>query len=141
MSIDIFVYGFEEGYKFDRLIAERALAPVVVLEMSGDYWEVRYPDGKAYSATISIDKEPQIRGFSINRPPRFPEFWNAVFDVMRQTRVIMVWPGVGPHPRCCVARADLAPDVTFEIIGELGPPAIVTCGDDIHAALELSVRG
>jgi hypothetical protein len=139
MSIDIFVYGFEDGYKFDRSIAERALAPVV-MEMSGNYWQVRYPDGKAYSATISIDEEPQIRGFSINRPPRFQEFWNAVFEVMRQTRVMMVWPGVGPHPQCCVASADLAPGVS-DIMGDLGPPTIVTCGDDIDAALELSVRG
>jgi len=121
--------------KFDRAIIERVFKAVTV-DQVGDHWYLRIGAG-----TMSVDDEPKITGISVNRPPSyeyFPEFWDAMFDVLRQTRTMLLWPAGGPRPYCCVANPAMTPDVPSNLIEALGEPAFVTSGAEIDAVMERS---
>ena|ERR1700722_8283646 len=143
MSFSIYVstVNNDDGNTFDRAIVERAFKDIAVKQTRG-YWNLRSPDGYIASATIFIEDQPKISGFSANRPPSysgFPKFWNAMFEILRQTRTIMFWPAAkGPHPRCCVADLALVPDLPSDLTDALGKPAIVSSGAEIEAAITLT---
>jgi hypothetical protein len=79
-----------------------------------------------------IDPGPQIKGFSVNRPPAMLEFWDALYEVMRQTPTVLFWPG---EPGCCVTESyvDLLPADFSEKAGQ--EPVIVTSGAQISAVI------
>jgi|ERR1700728_176149 len=130
-----------DGNMFDRAVVERAFKEIAV-DQVGSYWNLRSPDGHIASATIFIKDQPKISWFSANRPPSysgFPKFWNAMFEILRQTRTIIYWPAAeGPHPRCCVADLTLVPDLPSDLTNALGKPAIVSSGAEIEAAIALT---
>ncbi|MGA8652219.1 MAG: hypothetical protein WB677_16690 [Xanthobacteraceae bacterium] len=142
MSLDIFVSTLteDEGAKFDRAIVERAFRAIAV-DQQGDSWNLQTPKGEMTSATIHLAYQPRILSFAANRPPSyeyFPEFWDAMFEVMRQTHTVLVWLADGPKPHCCVANPAMIPDLPSDLIEALGQPAFATSGAEIGAVLERS---
>jgi hypothetical protein len=140
MSLDIFISAMtdDEAGKFDRALVERAFQSIAV-DQNGDYWNLQTRQREMTSVTISVAKEPQISHFSANRPPdyhSFPEFWDAMFDVLRQTHTLLFWPADGPIPHCCLANPDML--VSAEVINALGEPAFVTSGAEMEAAVDRS---
>ncbi len=67
----------------------------------------------------------------MNRPPFIPEFWNAIYEVLRQTKTMLYWPS-SADPRCCIAQVNADADFLKRVEEALGPPAIVTCGAEIE---------
>jgi hypothetical protein len=96
------------------------------------------PDGRSCSGELSIEQTPKIDGFAVHRPPDLPLFWDALFDVLRQTRTFLVWPASGPGPTYCVAREDWKSYIGEELTEYMGEPAFVTSGAEILAALHAS---
>lgn len=142
MSFSIYLSTVNNDDKnmFDRAVVERAFKELAV-NQAGDYWNLRTPDGHIASATILIDDQPKISGFSANRPPPysgFPKFWDAMFEILSQTRTILFWPEGGPRPHCCIANPGLLPDLPSEWTNALGKPAIVSSGAEIEAAIALT---
>jgi len=143
MSFSIYVSTMnnDDENMFDRSVVERAFRDISV-DQTGGYWNLRSPDGRIASTTIFIEDKLKISGFSANRPPSysgFPKFWNAMFEILRQTRTIIFWPAAkGPHPRCCVADLALVPDLSSDLTNALGKPAIVSAGAEIEAAIALT---
>jgi hypothetical protein len=89
MSFDIYLLTLKadeagEQLRFDRTIVERAFASFAV-DQDTDNWQLRMPDGELTWASMRVELGSTITGFSVNRPPSMPTFWDAVFDVMRQT--------------------------------------------------------
>jgi hypothetical protein len=142
MSLTIYVSTLnnDDRSMFDRAIVERAFKDIAV-NQTGGYWNLRSPDGHITSATIFIEDKPKSSGFSANRPPpysRFPKFWDAMFEILSQTRTILFWPAGGPPPHCCVADPALLPDIPSDLTDALGKPAIVSSGAEIEAAIALT---
>jgi hypothetical protein len=142
VSLDIFLSTLtdDEAAQFDRAIVERAFKAIAVDQLGG-YWNLRTSEGEMTSATISVADQARISHFSANRPPDygyFPEFWNAMFEVLRQTRTVLFWPAGGPKPHCCLANPDMTPQVPASLIDAIGEPAFVTSGAEIDAVLERS---
>jgi hypothetical protein len=139
VSLDIFISAItdDEGNTFDRAIVERAFKSIVV-NQSGDYWNLQTPQREMTGAAVFIEDAPRISHFSVNRPPDydwFPEFWNAMFEVLRQTNTFLFWPAHGQFPHCCLANPNLIPQISAEIIDALGKPALVTSGAETEAVL------
>jgi hypothetical protein len=144
MSFSIYVskVNNDDGNTFDRAIVERAFEDIAV-NQAGACWNLRSPDGHIASATIFIEEQPKISGFAANRPPSysgFPKFWDAMFEILSQTRTILFWPAGGPRPHCCVADPTLLPDLPSDLTNALGKPAIVSSGAEIEAAIALTGR-
>jgi len=138
MGFDIFLMaGRGEENHFDRAIVERAFASIAN-ETSSNWWDFHMPDGSSCSGELSIDPTPKIDGFAVHRPPDLPRFWDALFDVLRQTRTFLVWPAPGPDPTYCVANEDWRSYIGEELTGHMGEPALVRSGAEIPAALEAS---
>jgi hypothetical protein len=137
VSLDIFLVTLtdDEAVKFDRSIVERAFK-YITSDQVGDHWHPRTAFG-----TVSVDDEPKIRGISVRSPPsyeHFPEFWNAMFEVLCQTRTVLVWPAGGPKPHCCLANPDMIPHVPADFVDSFGEPAFVASGEEIDAVMERS---
>jgi len=142
MSFTIYVSTLnnDDSNMFDRAIVERAFKDIAV-NQTGAYWNLRSPDGHVASATIFIEEQPKISGFAANRPPSYsglPKFWNAMFEILSQTRTILFWPTAGPRPHRCVADPALVPDLPSDLTNALGKPAIVSSGAEIEAAIALT---
>lgn len=141
MSFQIFLMTTTEDERdnFDRAIVERAFKDIAVRQ-DNEWWQLQTPEGDEVFATVHVHQKPRLSGFSVIRPPSFevfPTFWDAVFDVLRQTRTVLAWPG-GPPPYC-VANPALVPDLPADLIEAWGnPPPIVSSGADIVAAMERS---
>lgn len=143
MSFEISLMTFRQDGSddFDRAIVERAFKDITV-NQEGDYWNLRLPGGDMVSAAVYIEDQPKISGFFVTRPPAlsyFPTFWDAMFEVMRQTRTLLQWPaGEEGEPPYCVANLALVPDLPSEFIEHFGSPQIVSSGAEIDAAIERS---
>jgi hypothetical protein len=144
MSLDIFLSTVtgEEADNFERGIAERAFKDIVADE-DGEHWHLR-----TCSATVLIHnarparQHSKIAGVSANRPPSYeyvPEFWEAMFEILVQTRTMMYWPAGGPLPHCCIANPAMISAVPANLIDTLGEPAFVSSGEDIHAVFDRSL--
>jgi hypothetical protein len=139
MSFDMFVLTVREDVddSFERAIVEKAFAPFLT-DASGDYWNLHDADGQLRFVNMHVDDAPRIGSFSINRPPAyesFPQFWDALYEVLRQTCTVLVWPGEGPHPTSCVANRAFAEELPADFIEHMGMPAIVSSGAEIDAAI------
>jgi hypothetical protein len=137
MSFDIFLSVLRDGDEFDRSIVERAFASMTN-DLKDDDWSLHDQDGEKYWGTVLIENKPAITGFSVNRPPFTPEFWNAISEVLRQTPTALVWPGYPSRPSYCVANPDFAANLPADYVETWGPPAFVTCGAEIEAAIEFN---
>ena len=140
MSFDIYLLTFgkdESGdrLRFNRLIVEKAFE-TIALDRKSDYWPMEMPDGLLTLGTVSIDLQSRIEGFSVNSPPAAMAFWDAMYDVLRQTPTLLAWPGRGPS--YCVTLSNYAGLAPAGMIEELGEPTVVTSGADISAAIEAS---
>lgn len=125
-----------EQLRFDRSIVEQAFASFT-LDQDTDNWRLLTPDGKLCLATLSVDVDRKITGFSIDGALTMPTFWDATYEVLRQTPTIVVWPG--RDPSYCVAQLDYEKFVPADYIESFGPPVIVNCGVAILATLDASV--
>lgn len=130
-----------EADRFDRAIVERAFKDITV-DQDGNDWRLRTPGGEETSADVYIKDQPRISGFSVHRPPAlsyFPTFWDAMFEVFRQTRTLLPrTAGDEGEPPYCVVNPALVPDLSPEFIERLGSPQIVSSGAEIDAAIERS---
>jgi hypothetical protein len=92
MSFDIFLVCLQNGEvsTFPLTLVETAFAPFI--ESRGDEsWALTESN-----ADVWIDTEPEISGFMVSRPPgENHPFWQAVFDLMRQTPTVLHWQGGG----------------------------------------------
>lgn len=126
------------GESFERAIVERAFARVAT-DQAGDCWVVEAANGEASFARIYIEDEPEISGFSFDRPPSYagiPGFWDALFEVMSRTRTFLIWGGGGgPNPDYCVANEEVIADLDADMLEEMGRPAIARSGAEIEAAM------
>ena len=123
------------GGEFPRAIVERAFAPYV--DDVKDDWIPRLPTGEAASAWMSLKPGEMIDGFSINRPPGFegfPGFWDAVFEVMRQTPTWCFIPGGGWEENCCVAQADIISEELIEFAGGRERVRVALSGAELATA-------
>lgn len=129
--------GDEETF-FERAIVERLFAPHV-RDLSGDMWEIHWPDGSGCSAQLYIDDAPMISSFNVERPPGFVEFWDTMFQVMKETGTLLVWPG---EPFCCVADAavldELPKGFVEETIREGGSLPVVSSGRELWDVIQAS---
>ena len=132
MSFDIFVTGFAKGAvtSFDRAIVEQCFEALLgTREASG--WRLKLPGWERIGAFLYVEDGDRIDGFSVNRPPDHPLFWNALFEVLQQTPSVLFWPNDEPKPGACVARAELASDMPVEMLESIGAPAVVASGEEI----------
>jgi hypothetical protein len=142
VSLDIFISTLTDNEieKFDRAVVERAFRGIAV-DQTGNYWNLQTPQRERTSVTVSVDEEATISAFSANRPPAyrsFPEFWNAMFEVLRETHTVLFWPACETVSHCCVANPKMAAHVSGDIVAALGEPAFVSSGAEIEAAMTRS---
>ena len=138
MSFDLLLLaGQGKENHFDRAIAERAFESNAN-DTSSDWWNFHMSDGKSCAGELSIDQTPKINGFAVHGPPNLPWFWDALFEVLRQTRTFLVWPAPGPGPSYCVANEDWKSYIGEELTGDMGEPVLVRSGAEIPAALDAS---
>jgi hypothetical protein len=137
MSFDIYVLVITEGDRdhFPRAMVERAFASIAI-DLSGDHWILQPPNGESVMANVSIDEEALINGFSVNRPTHydyFPELWDALYDVMRQTRTILFWPTNSGC--CCIANAAFAAELPADFVADWPKLTFASNGLDVHNAI------
>lgn len=135
MSFDIFVTTLTDDKNdlFERSIVERAFS-ALSSDQTEENWSLHTADGELTSADLSIDEGPRIPYFAVGRPPFIPEFWQAIFEVLQQTRTAIWWPTTG-HPNYCVANPDLMAHFPDEVIAQSGEPTFVSSGAEIEAAI------
>jgi hypothetical protein len=129
MSFDIFLQA-APGEALDRSMIERAFGDMIVGNPADDFWNLCGPEGEMYLANVFVGGGARVDGFMVAGPPDTPEFWGAIFEILRQSRSYLVWPAAGPLPTYCVADPDwrsFLPDKDFE---HLGPPALVGSAAD-----------
>ncbi len=136
MGFDIFlsVVTEDEADQFDRSIVERAFRPIVV-DLEGDVWELRWPNGALSHAEVAVGTTPTLDGIHVSRPPGMPAFWQAIYEILRQTRTVLLWPG---DPCSCVANPDLAANMPADYVEDRGQPVFVTSGQEIVDAISRS---
>lgn len=132
MSVDMYLLILDDGPAIDIEIIERAFEGLV--DQSAAHLSLLDADGKPGMTSIDFDTS----GISVNRPPDYeesPQFWNAIFEVLRQTHTFFIWPSSGERPQYCIAHPDFVANVPPLLIERLGEPAIVSSGAEIVAAI------
>jgi hypothetical protein len=140
MSIDLDVFAIfdENDNRFSREIVERAFAPFIrdAEDMKEGSFPLYLRSGEQTAAYMYLHGTELLESFSINRPPGyegFPEFWDAVYDVMRQTRTFCFSPD--GKPDCCVANPDIVDKVPAGVADESGRAHLVSSGEEIIRVL------
>ncbi len=139
MSLDLTVFVLLRGGRlgrFPRAIVEQAFAPYV-RDTRSDRWRLHLRSGEETWATMLVDDEELIDGIWVNRPPdydAFPEFWAALYDVLRQTLAICILMGVSSEPNCCAASADVLDELPPDFVEEW-TVCLVTSGAELETAL------
>jgi hypothetical protein len=139
MSLDMFVCAVrnEDENSFRRDIVERAFTPHVQ-DVKDEHWTLSLKNRERTWVNMSVDEGDLILGFSINRPPSydgFPEFWDALYEVLWQTRTYCVLLGARTHPNCCVANAALVDKMPADLVEERGGARLVGSGAELEAVL------
>lgn len=142
MSLDMFVSAFSEDGEndFPRSIVEQAFAPFVE-DVKDTYWRLNLRSGEQTFIDMDVEAGEMIDGFSINRPPSyegFPEFWEALYNVLRQTRAFCVLAGVREDPNCCAANPDVineVPEPLQDVAAARGGVRLVSSAAELEAAL------
>jgi len=117
VSFDIFLTSFQnsEVNPLPRSIVLAALSPIASRCESG-YW--RFTDSVA---TIDIPDEGPISGLTINRPPGYPEFWQAIVDILSKTPSVLYW-GIG----AVVADRAVIAHLPRSFVEKLGMPTVTS---------------
>jgi hypothetical protein len=132
MSFDIFLDAYYRRMptSFPRKIVEEIFAPMIA-GRDDRGWDLD-PIGRVY-----IDDTAEIGGFSVNRPPETPAFWDAMLTVLRRTPSVLYWPG--RRGGCaCVADPDVIRNMPADMVESLGEPLVVTSGAAIREAIRVS---
>ncbi len=133
MSFDIFLGCFKGGEEanFPRSIVEEAFGAFV--ERREDRcWVLLYPDGGA--GDLYVDENPNISGFSVNRPPASPGFWEGILSVLQRTSSVLFWAGSG----CVVAFESIIADLPKDLIETVGAPTVVARPEQIVEVIKRS---
>jgi hypothetical protein len=126
MSFDIFFLCFDRGAP--------AQVPFALIEKGfGSFaarrddtcWSLEYPDGGFTELFVDATQD-EVGDFMVSRPPLSPQFWQALFDLLQQTKSCLLWPGDAPLVANAAARAHLPID-----IAELGEPIVVSTPEQI----------
>ena len=132
MSFDIFIFAFESGgepRKFPRAVLERAFGGFS--DMSDPTW---WSVSDSF-AGIQLDNAMEIDNFGVNRPPHFEHpFWPALFDVLRETSSVLLWPGGGP----VATDHSVAATLPEGMIEEGGGLTVVSSAAEIVRAIQES---
>jgi hypothetical protein len=128
MSFDIFVQRFEHGTPapIPRAAVDREFAPVTQ-SRSDDFRQAAYDDGG--TADIYLKDEGDIDGFMVSRPPNSPAFWTSIFNILRDTRSVLYWPGGGQAS--LVVSPEVIDHLPPDFIEALGKPSVVTQAAEI----------
>ena len=131
MSFEIMTATFRDGdaVTYDRTIAERAFAGLIAKENRFG-WELKAPECGA--AFVDIEDAAQISGFDVSRPPRYAPFWDAVFEVIEETRGVVFWPDGG----MCVTDQSVVAELPADMIESFSEPTVVANGSQILDAIE-----
>jgi hypothetical protein len=141
MSFEMFVLTIREDRDdgFERAIVEIAFAPYVKGGTTDGYWNLQDAQGNPRFVTITVGDGPKISNFAINRPPTyesFPEFWAALYEVLRQTCTVLVWRAEGQS--CCTANPEFMRELaSSDFFADLAP-ILVSSGAEIDAAIAAS---
>jgi hypothetical protein len=138
MSIDMFVFtvSMTEEDGFPREIVERAFAPYAEEMKDGSYC-LHLKSGEEFGGYMSLHGAELISSVSINRPPNyayFPEFWDALYDVMRQTPTFC-FAVLGSTHTYCVANPDAVDKLPADLPGKLGETRLVSSGAELEKAV------
>ncbi|HTZ77335.1 MAG TPA: hypothetical protein VMC10_05490 [Stellaceae bacterium] len=130
MSFDVFLSCFQNGEPatFRRALLERAFGSIITDRSNPEQWVL---EG---GSTLYLDEGDEISGFSVNRPPDYDEFWQAIMETLRQTSSVFYWPGGG----CVVANIEVAKHMPEDFIEGLGEPTVVTDPSEILELIENS---
>jgi len=132
MSASIYVSCFRnrEVGRFRREILERALEGCTDRSFP-DAWKI--DDEYGHGGTVYVEDGPEIRGFSVNRPPGADHsFWPALIEVLKQTTCVLYWLGKG----CVVADKSVIPHISAEFDETMGTPTVTTEIDKIFELIE-----
>src|ERR1700722_2686805 len=129
MSLDMFVFAIpdEEKHRFPREIVERAFAAITQDVKDEEYRLMK--DGEEAWARMSLASGELIDAIAINRPPSyngFPEFWGAIFDVLRQTPTRCIVQGVGADAKFCIANPAVLDELPADFAEEYGEVRFVS---------------
>lgn len=108
MSFDVFFFSYLDGkpIPFPIAIVENALGQFAD-RSEPTCWALKFPDGGW--SDLYLREAAEISDFCLNRPARSSQLWLGVFDILRATRGILLWPGGGS----CVTDASVIPRIDF----------------------------
>lgn len=123
MSFDVWVGCFQNGElaTFPRSIVERAFAAIAD-RSDPTYWKLADCGGR-----LAIRDQAEVRGFSVNRPPVYDEFWDAIIEVLQKTPSVLYWPGNG----CVIADPATAKHLPSELVAAVGMPTVTNVPSEI----------
>jgi len=87
---------------------------------------------------MSVGNEELVMDLAINRPPAydgFPEFWDAIFEVLRRTPTYRILLGVATHANCCIANPDILTELAADFAEARGGVRFVSSAVELVAAL------
>jgi hypothetical protein len=122
MSFDIFLDCFRNGESssFPRELLEEAFGSLVEGTEGDDFWLL--PDG----CTVDIDSdEDGVSGFSVNRPPGGPEFWQGMLSILQKTTSVLYWEVA------VVGQTATITELPPGMIEAFGTPTLVRSPDEI----------
>lgn len=129
MSFDLFVNVFRDG--------EPAAVPTADLRRPFDRY-VRHVEprclvlgfAQGQQSELFIDTAaPVASGLCINRPVDDPQLFDAVFDLLRQTGVVLLIPGEVPP---LVGTLDTARHLPADMTDAMGSARVVASGAEIR---------
>lgn len=96
MGFEISLINFHDGEPspFPFSLVQKSFGPYCD-DQTGDCWVLQYPDGARCELSVDPNGEP-MDDLCVWRPPRHPEFWQGLFDLMQVTTSCLYWPGGGP---------------------------------------------
>ena len=130
MGFDMFLLSLQNGKPsaFPFSLVEKCFGPYAS-SRERDYWTLEYPDGGYCELFVDTSRE-DVEDFMVSRPPASPEFWQALFDLLRDTPSCLCWPGGGP----AIVNPSLRDHLpTGE--DDLGEPLIVSTPEQICEAI------
>jgi hypothetical protein len=130
MGFDLFLLSFQNGESstFPISLVERRFGAYAT-SRDEDWWVLEYPDGGYCEVFIDATGEV-VETFMVARPPASLEFWQALFELLRETPSCLCWPGGGP----LIANPSVR-DQLPKGKGELGEPTIVSTPEQICEAI------
>jgi hypothetical protein len=131
VSLEIFVVFFsdQEPATVPRTIIETAFGPFVVRVEPG-LMQLSFPDDG--EADVFVDDAAEVGGMMISGPPPNPEFWESLFDILRQTRSALFWP----PGQLVVANPGAIEHLPPDMVESMGEPIVVSAPSEILQAIE-----